>query len=331
MIKIYYDRDADLGLLKGKTIGVIGYGSQGHAQALNARDSGCEVIVADVPESAAWKAAEKDGFQVFTAAEAAQKADIIILLAPDDLQPKIYKESIEPGLSKGKVLQFAHGFNIYYHQITPPKDVDVILVAPKIHGVLLRKLYLEKQGPPASIAVHQDASGKAKQIALAFSKAIGCTRGGVIDTTFKEETITDIFNEQCGIGGGVVGLLKAAWEVLVEAGYGEETAYLELFNELKGVADLIKLYGVPGMIRRCSLTAQYGIMLCQNRVIDEAVKANMRRVLRDIEDGAFAHRWMAEGKIGYPNYLTLLSLEDEHKSEQVGKQLRDSMPGMAKA
>jgi ketol-acid reductoisomerase len=330
MAKMYYDRDADLSRLDGKTIGIIGYGSQGHAQALNLRDSGGKVLVADAPGSNAWKAAEKAGFNVSDTTEVAQKADIIVLLAPDDLQPQIYRQSVEPGLAAGKTLQFAHGFNIYYHQIVPPPMVDVTMVAPKIHGVLLRKLYTENQGPPGSVAVHQDSSGKAMSVALSYAKAIGCTRGGVVETTFKEETVTDIFNEQCGIGGGVGGLLKAGWEVLVEAGYSDETAYLELFHELKGVADLINSYGIPGMIRRCSQTAQYGIMSRQRRVVDDSVKANMRQLLREIEDGTFAHQWLLEGSIGHPNYLTLLSMEDEHGSETVGKKLRELMPWLTK-
>jgi len=330
MAKMFYDRDADLSLLDGRTIGVIGYGSQGHAQAQNLRDSGCKVIVADAPGSTAWKAAEKAGFDVSDAADVAKKADIIVFLAPDDLQPQIYRQSIAPQLTAGKTLQFAHGFNIYYHQIVPPPSIDVTLVAPKIHGVLLRKLYTENQGPPGSVAVHQDSSGKAMPMALAYAKAIGCTRGGVVETTFKEETVTDIFNEQCGIGGGVVSLLKAGWEVLVEAGYSDETAYLELFHELKGVADLINSYGIPGMIRRCSQTAQYGIMSRQHRVIDESVKENMRRLLREIEDGTFAHQWLLEGSIGHPNYLTLLSMEDEHGSEVAGRKLRELMPWLSK-
>jgi ketol-acid reductoisomerase len=330
MAKMYYDQDADLTLLKGKTIGVVGYGSQGHAQALNLRDSGCQVIVAEMPGSAAWKAAESAGFKVLEAAEVARKADIIVFLAPDDLQPQVYRESIAPEMSEGKVLQFAHGFNIYYHQVIPPANIDVTMVAPKIHGVLLRKLYTENQGPPGGVAVYQDASGQALSIALAYAKAIGCTRGGVVQTTFKEETVTDIFNEQCGIGGGVVGLLKIAWETLVEAGYGEETAYLELFHELKGVADLINSYGIPGMIKRCSTTAQYGIMLRQYQVITDSVRDQMKRILREIEDGTFAHQWILEGKVGYPNHLTLLSREDEHGSEAAGKKLRELMPWLSR-
>lgn len=329
MVKIYFDKDADLSLLDGKTIGVIGYGSQGHAQALNLRDSGCKVIVAELPGTAAWKAAKSSGFELSDAAEVARKADIIALLVSDDLQPQVYRESIVDGLTAGKILQFAHGFNIYYHQILPPSNIDVILVAPKIHGVLLRKLYTENQGPPGSVGIFQDVSGKAMQIALACAKGIGLTRGGVVETTFKEEVVTDIFNEQCGIGGGVVGLLKAAYEVMVEAGYGEETAYLELFNEIKGVAELINSYGVPGMIRRCSMTAQYGIMLRQS-VISKVVKEQMRKALREIEDGTFAHKWLTEGRIDYPNYRTLLCLEDEHSSEIIGKKLRDLMPRLEK-
>ena len=330
MTRMYYDKDADLSFLDGKTIGIVGYGSQGHAQALNLRDSNCKVIVADVPGSAAWKAAESAGFAVSDAAEVARQADIIVMLAPDDLHQRVYQESIEKGLTAGKVLQFAHGFNIYYHQITPPPNVDVTLVAPKIHGVLLRKLYTENLGPPASVGIYQDASGKAREIALAYAKGIGCTRGGVVETTFKEETVTDIFNEQCGIAGGVIGLLKAGWETLVEAGYGEETCYFELFHELKGVADLINSYGVPGMLRRCSLTAQYGAMLRENQIINEAVREQMRKILREIEDGSFAQKLILEGKIGYPNHLTLLSMEDEHGSEVAGKKLRDLMPWLAK-
>ena len=330
MAKMFYDRDADLALLDGRTIGIIGYGSQGHAQAQNLRDSGGKVIVADVPDSAAWKAAKKAGFDVSGTADVTKKADIIVFLAPDDLQPQIYRQSIEPQLAAGKTLQFAHGFNIYYHQIVPPPGIDVTMVAPKIHGVLLRKLYTENQGPPGSVAVHQDSSGKAMSLALAYAKGIGCTRGGVVETTFKEETVTDIFNEQCGIGGGVVGLLKAGWEVLVEAGYSDETAYLELFHELKGVADLINSYGIPGMIRRCSQTAQYGIMSRERRVIDDSVKENMRRLLREIEDGTFAHQWLLEGSIGHPDYLTLLSMEDEHGSEVAGRKLRELMPWLSK-
>jgi len=324
MAKIYYDKDADLSLLNGKTIGVIGYGSQGHAQAQNLRDSGGKVIVAELPGTAAWQAAEQAGFKLMSAAEVTRKADIIALLVSDELQPQVYHESVRDELTKGKVLQFAHGFNIYYRQIVPPPDVDVILVAPKIHGVLLRKLFTENQGPPGSVAVFQDASGKALPTALAMAKGIGLTRAGVVDSTFKEEVVTDIFNEQCGIGAGVVGLLKAAYEVMIEAGYGAETAYLELFNELKGVADLINMYGTLGMIKRCSLTAQYGIMLRQS-AIKETIKEQMRKTLREIEDGTFAHQWLTEGKIGYPNYRTLLSLEEEHPAEAVGKKLRELM------
>jgi ketol-acid reductoisomerase len=330
MAKMYFEQDADLLLLEGKTIGVIGYGSQGHAQALNLRDSGGKVIVADVPGSAAWEAAKAAGFDVSEAAKVAKKADTIVLLVPDDLQPQVYREAIEPGLTAGKTLQFAHGFNIYYHQITPPPNIDVTLVAPKMHGVLLRKFFTEGKGAPGSVAIYQDASGKAMPIALAYARAIGCTRSGVVETTFKEETVTDIFNEQCGIGGGVIGLLKAAFETLVAAGYGEETVYLELFHELKGVADLINSYGIPGMIKRCSQTAQYGMMLRQYQVINESVREQMRQILRKIEDGTFAHKWLLEGKVGYPNYLTLLSLEDEHSSEVVGKKLRDLMPRLSK-
>jgi ketol-acid reductoisomerase len=324
MANMFFDKDADQYLLENKTIGVIGYGNQGHAQAQNMRDNGCRVIVASRPRGESWKAAEKAGFEVYEADEAAQKADIIIMLVQDDLQPQVYRYSIEKALTHGKTLQFAHGFNIYYRQIIPPPHVDVILVAPKLHGVLFRKVFTENSGPPGSIAVFQNASGKAMQIALASAKAVGLTRSGVVETTFKEEVVTDIFNEQCGIGGGVVGLLKAAYEVMIEAGYGEETAYLEVFNEIRGVAELINMYGPLGMINRCSMTARYGITLRQSE-ISKAVKEPMHRVLHEIEDGTFAQKWLTEGKIGYPNYRTLLALEEEHPAEAVRKRLEKSL------
>ena len=330
MAKIFYDKDADLSLLNNKLIGIIGYGSQGHAQAQNLRDSGCKVIVGEVPDSAPWKAAKKAGFDVSTADKVTQKADVIVLLVPDDLHAQVYQDYIARGLKKGKTLQFASGFNIYYHQVAPPPDVDVVMVAPRIHGVLLRKLFTEKVYAPAAVAVHQDVSGKALKLALAYAKGIGATKAGVLETTFKEETVCDLFNEHCGIIAGVIGLIKTGWEVLVEAGYSEEAAYFELFHELKATSDLINSFGVPGMLRRCSMTAQYAGMLSQYRTINDAVRTEMRKLVKEIEGGEFAQKWILEGKLGHPNYLTLLSLEDEHGSEIVGKKLRSMMTWLPK-
>jgi ketol-acid reductoisomerase len=330
MAKIYYDKDANLSLLKNKLIGIIGWGSQGHAQSQNLRDSGCNVIVGEVPNSVPWKAAKKAGFEVLKADEVVRRADIIVLLVPDDFHAQVFRDYIQPNLTEGKVLQFASGFNIYYHQVVPPPNVDVTMVAPRIHGVLLRKLFVEKQYAPASVAVHQNVSGKALQLALAYAKGIGCTKAGVLESTFKEETVCDLFNEHCGILAGVMGVIKVGWEELVRAGYTKEAAYFELFHELKAVADLINAYGVPGMLRRCSMTAQYGGMLSQYRMGNDAVRMEMRKIIKELEDGSFAQKWILEGKLGHPNLLTLLSLEDEHGSEKVGSKLREMMPWLAK-
>ena len=330
MAKIYYDKDANLSLLKDKLIGIIGWGSQGHAQSQNLRDNGCNVIVAEVPNSVPWKAAKKAGFDVVKTDEATRRADIIVLLVPDDFHAQVYQEFIQPNLTEGKLLQFASGFNIYYHQVSPPPNIDLTMVAPRIHGVLLRKLFTEKQYAPAAVAVQQNVSGKALELALAYAKGIGCTKAGVLETTFKEETVCDLFNEHCGIIAGVIGLIKVGWEELVKAGYTEEAAYFELFHELKATADLINSFGVPGMLRRCSMTAQYAGMLSQYRTIGEGVRVEMRKLLKEIEDGSFAQKWILEGKLGHPNYLTLLSLEDEHGSEKVGKKLRGMMSWLGK-
>jgi ketol-acid reductoisomerase len=240
------------------------------------------------------------------------------LLVPDDFHAEVYNDFIGPNITEGKLLQFASGFNIYYHQVNPPPNIDVTMVAPRIHGVLLRRLFTEKQYAPAAVAVQQNVSGKALQLALAYAKGIGCTKAGVLETTFKEETVCDLFNEHCGILAGIMGIIKVGWEELVRAGYTEEAAYFELFHELKAVADLINAYGVPGMVRR------------QYRMGNETVRMEMRKIIKELEDGTFAQKWILEGKAGHPNLLTLLSLEDEHGSEKVGKKLRGMMPWLAK-
>ena len=330
MAKIYYDKDANLDLVKKKTVGIIGYGSQGHAQAQNLRDSGCRVSVAEVPGTEGWKAAQDAGFKVATAAEVAREADIMIMLAPDNLHPKIYHESIEKELSRGKTLMFAHGFNIHYSQIVPPGDVDVTMIAPKCPGHMLRQLYTEGSGAPALVAVHQDASGKAKDNALAYARGIGCTRAGVLETTFAEETETDLFGEQTVLCGGVSSLVKAGFETLVEAGYQPEIAYFECFHELKLIVDLMYQGGLKYMRYSVSDTAEYGDYTRGPRVINELVKDEMLQILAEIQDGTFAREWILENQAGRPSYNALKRAEAEHPIEIVGQQLRDMMPWLKK-
>ncbi len=326
MAKIYYDRDINLGLLEGKTIGIIGYGSQGHAQAQNLRDSGCQVIVAEVVDSEGYKVAQSAGFKVGSAAEVAREADIIVMLAPDNLHPIIYRESIEKGLASGKTLMFAHGFNIHYGQIVPPSDVDVSMIAPKCPGHILRQLYAEGSGPPALVAVHQDASGKAKDVALAYAKGIGCARAGILETTFAEETETDLFGEQTVLCGGVSALVKAGFETLVEAGYQPEIAYFECFHELKLIVDLMYQGGLNYMRYSVSDTAEYGDYTRGPRVIDDLVKDEMWQILSEIQDGTFAREWILENQAGRPSFNAMKRREAEHQIEAVGKQLRGMMP-----
>jgi len=326
MAKIYYESDANLTLLKGKVVGIIGYGSQGHAQAQNLRDSGCQVIVAEAEGSEGWKNAKDAGFKVLTAAEVAKEADIIVMLAPDNLHRDIYYGSIEKGLAPGNMLMFAHGFNIHYGQIIPPPDIDVAMIAPKCPGHMLRQLYTEGIGPPAVVAVHQDASGKAKDIALAYAKGIGCSRAGVIETTFAEETETDLFGEQTVLCGGVSALVKAGFETLVEAGYQPEIAYFECFHELKLIVDLMYQGGLGNMRNSVSDTAEYGDYTRGPRVIDELVKEEMMEILAEIQDGSFAKEWILENQAGRPVYNALKSMDEEHPIELVGKELRKMMP-----
>ena len=326
MAKIYYEKDANLDLLKGKTIGIIGFGSQGHAHAQNLRDSDCQVIVAEIPRTEVWIVAEKAGFKVATANEVASKADIIVMLAPDTLQPKLYHESIETEMGRGKTLMFAHGFSIHFSQIVPPIEVDVSMIAPKCPGHMLRRLYTEGSGPPALVAVQQDASGKAKDMALAYAKAIGCARAGVLETTFAEETETDLFGEQTVLCGGVSSLIKAGFETLVEAGYQPEIAYFEVCHELKLIVDLIYQGGLSYMRYSVSDTAEYGDYTRGPRVIDELVKDEMAQILAEIKNGNFAAEWILENQAGRPSFNAMRRMESEHPLEVVGEKLRVMMP-----
>jgi ketol-acid reductoisomerase len=326
MAKIYYDKDANLNLLKGKTIGIIGFGSQGHAHAQNLRDSGCQAIVAELPGTQAWKAAKKAGFEVATAAEVAKKADTIVMLAADTVQPRIYRESIEKEMVPGKTLMFAHGFCIHFSQIVPPAEVDVNMIAPKCPGHMLRRLYTEGLGAPALVAIHQDASGKAKDTALAYAKGIGCTRAGVLETTFTEETETDLFGEQTVLCGGVSSLIKTGFETLVEAGYQPEIAYFEVCHELKLIVDLIYQGGLSYMRDSVSDTAEYGDYTRGPRIIDDLVKEEMEQILAEIQDGSFAKEWILENQAGRPSFNAMKRMDAEHPIEIVGKKLRSMMP-----
>jgi ketol-acid reductoisomerase len=326
MAKIYYEKDANLDLIKDKTIGIIGYGSQGHAQGQNLRDSGCHVIVAELPGTEGWEAAQSAGFKATSASEAAKEAEIIVMLAPDNLQARIYCESLEKEMGQGKTLMFAHGFNIHYSQIVPPPGVDVSMIAPKCPGHMLRELYTQGSGPPALVAIHQDASGKAKDTALAYAKGIGCAKAGVMETTFREETETDLFGEQTVLCGGVSCLIKAGFETLIEAGYQPEIAYFEVCHELKLIVDLIYRGGLSYMRYSVSDTAEYGDYSRGPRVIDDMVKDEMRQILAEIQDGSFATEWILENQAGRPSFNALKRIEAEHPIEIVGKELRDMMP-----
>jgi ketol-acid reductoisomerase len=326
MATIFYDKDANLDLLKGKVIGIVGYGSQGHAHAQNLRDSGCEVIIAEAEGTEGWKNAEAAGFKLMDAASLTKAADIIAMLVPDTLQAKLYSSAIAKELKKGKLLMFAHGFNIHYAQIVPPADVDVAMIAPKCPGHMLRQLYTESSGSPALVAVHQDASGKARDIALAYARGIGCARAGVLETTFAEETETDLFGEQAVLCGGVTALVKAGFETLVDAGYQPEIAYFEVFHELKLIVDLFHRGGFSFMRYSVSDTAEYGDYTRGPRVIDEMVQDEMAQILAEIQDGSFAKEWILENQAGRPVYNALKRQEVEHEIEVVGKELRAMMP-----
>ena len=329
MAKIYYDKDADLKALKGKTVAIVGYGIQGRGQALNLRDSGVKVIVAQRPGGPNFDLARQDGFKPVSAAEAARAAEVIIILTQDTAQADIYRESIAPHLKAGKTLGFSHGFSVFYKLIAPPKNVDVVLVAPKGPGSLLRSQYLEGKGVPALVAVYQGATGNAKRTALAWAKGIGSTRAGVLETTFKEETETDNFGEQAVLCGGVSALIKAGFETLVEAGYQPELAYFEVLHELKLITDMIWAGGIQGMRKRVSDTAKWGDIHCGPRVVDARVKENMKQLLREIQSGQFAKEWIAEHQAGRPNFTRLMRQDDQHQIERVGAQLRAMMPWIA--
>lgn len=326
MAKIYYEKDADLALLGGKTIGIIGFGSQGHAHAQNLRDSGCQVMVGAIPGGKSWKGAQAAELKVATADEASRNADIIVMLVPDTLQPRIYRESIEKNLTPGKMLMFAHGFNIHFNQIVPPSGVDVTMIAPKCPGHMLRQLYTENSGPPALIAVEQNASGKAKEIALAYAKGLGCARAGILETTFAEETETDLFGEQVVLCGGVTSLMKTAFETLVEAGYQPEIAYFEVLHELKLIVDLIYRGGLSFMRYSVSDTAEYGDYTRGPRIINDDVRDEMWSILEEIQNGTFAREWVLENQANCPVFNAHRRHEAEHEIEQVGKELRAMMP-----
>lgn len=330
MAKIYYDQDADLSILKEKTIAVIGYGIQGRGQALCLRDSGCKVIVAQRPGGPNFEQAKADGFSPASAGDAVRAADIIHILIQDHLQGKLYQEAIKPNLKKGKALSFSHGFNIVFKQIKPPKIVDVFMVAPKGPGALVRRMYEEGKGVPALVAVHQDATGNALKLALAYAKAIKATTAGVIETNFKEETETDLFGEQAVLCGGVSELIRAGFDTLIEAGYQPEIAYFEVLHELKLITDLIQETGISGMRRRVSNTACYGDLTRGKRVISERSRKEMKKILKEIQKGKFAKEWIKENEAGRPNFNRLLEEGDNHPIEKVGKQLREMMPWMKK-
>ncbi|MGI6449409.1 MAG: ketol-acid reductoisomerase [Desulfitobacteriia bacterium] len=330
MAKIYYDADGDLGILKGKKIAVMGWGSQGHAQSQNLKDSGLDVVVGLRKGSARWKTAEEAGLTVTTVAEAAAQADIIVILLPDEQQSKVYKEEIEQHLTAGKVLLFSHGFNIHFGQIVPPSDVDVIMIAPKSPGHLVRRTYEEGAGVPGLIAVHQNASGNAHQLGLAYAKGIGCTRAGVLETTFKEETETDLFGEQVVLCGGVTELVRAGFDTLVEAGYQPESAYFECLHELKLIVDLMYEGGISWMRYSISDTAQYGDMMIGRRIITEETREEMRQVLSEIQSGEFAREWLLENQVNRPVFNAISRIDDEHPIEKVGKELRAMMPWLKK-
>ncbi len=330
MAKIYYDQDADLNLLKGKTIAIIGYGIQGRGQSLCLRDSGCNVIVSELPNTPNYELAKKDGFNPVTVEEAAKQADIIQILTQDHVQAKVYHESIKPYLKKGKALCFSHGFNIRFKQIKPPKKIDVFMVAPKGPGALVRRMYEEGKGVPSLIAVFQDASGSAKQLALAYAKAIKATTAGVIETTFAEETETDLFGEQAVLCGGATELIKAGFDTLIEAGYQPEIAYFEVLHELKLITDLIQEKGISGMRRGVSNTACYGDLTRGPRIITQKTRKEMKKILKEIKSGKFAKEWIKENETGRTNFNKLIKDGDEHLIEKVGKQLREMMPWMKK-
>jgi len=324
-MKMYYDQDANLQVLEGKTVAVVGYGSQGHAQAQNLRDSGVRVVIG-LREGRSWKQAKEDGFEVYAVSEATAKADVVQILLPDEQQAKVYQNEIEPHLKQGTTLVFSHGFNIHYGQIVAPEGTDVVMVAPKSPGHLVRRTFEQGAGVPGLLAVHQDASGNAKETALAYAKGIGCTRAGVIETSFKEETETDLFGEQAVLCGGVTELIKAGFDTLTSAGYQPEIAYFEVLHELKLIVDLMYEGGLSNMRYSISDTAQYGDFMTGKRIITEATRQEMKKVLHEIQTGEFARNWILENQVGRPVFNAINKQEQEHPIEEVGKKLREMMP-----
>jgi len=330
MAKMFYDQDADLSSLAGKKVAVLGYGSQGHAQAQNLKESGVDVIVGLRKSSSSWGKAEAAGLKVYTVAEAVEMADVIQVLLPDERQAEVYRKEIVPGLKPGNALVFSHGFNIHFGQIVPPKDVDVFMVAPKGPGHMVRRLYTEGTGIPGLVAVYQDATGKAMSMALAYARGIGCTRAGVLLTTFKEETETDLFGEQCVLCGGLTELIRAGFDTLVEAGYQPESAYFEVCHELKLIIDLIYEGGIANMRYSISDTAEYGDMMIGRRLITQETRKEMKQALTEIQDGTFAREWILENMAGRPNYKAIKRIDSEHPIEKVGKELRSQMSWLKK-
>jgi ketol-acid reductoisomerase len=330
MARIYYDPDADLSLLRGRTIGIIGYGSQGHAQAQNLRDSGLDVLVGLYEGARRWQMAQADGFRVATVDRVAAEADFIQMLIPDERQAATYERDVRPHLRAGKVLGFSHGFSIHFNQVVPPPDVDVVMVAPKAPGHMVRRLTREGQGVPGLVAVQQDVSGRAKELALAYAKGIGCTRAGVFETSFREETESDLFGEQNVLCGGISELIKAGFEILVEAGYAPEMAYFECCHELKLIVDLVYEGGLDRMRYSISDTAEYGDYYNGPRLIDEGVRARMRESLRRIQTGEFAKEWVLENQAGRPVLTAKRRTEAQHPLEVVGRELRAMMSWLPK-
>jgi len=324
-LKIYYDQDANLNHLKGKKIAIIGYGSQGHAQAQNLRDSGLDVIVAELKGTENYQFALRDGFKPTTAGEASKQADLIQILSQDHVQAKLYEEDVKPNLEKGKTLLFSHGFNIHYGQIVPLKEIDVVMIAPKGPGHLVRREFQKGAGVPSLVAIYQDFTKKALRTALAYAKGIGATRAGVIETTFKEETETDLFGEQAVLCGGVTELMKAGFDTLVEAGYQPEIAYFECLHELKLIVDLIYEGGMSFMRYSVSDTAEYGDLTRGKRIITSETREEMKRMLKEVQTGSFAKEWILENQVGRPMFNALRKKEAEHLVEEVGKKLRSMM------
>jgi ketol-acid reductoisomerase len=326
MAKMFYDADADLNVLKGKKIAVIGYGSQGHAHALNSKDSGLDVIVSELAGTANYDLAVEHGFKPMSASEASKQADVIVILLPDQIAANVYKKEIEANIKEGATLVFAHGFNIHYSQIVPPRNVDVVMIAPKGPGHLVRRVYTQGGGVPGLVAVWQDYSGQAFQRALAYAKGIGCTKAGVLETTFKEETETDLFGEQAVLCGGVSELIKAGFDTLTKAGYQPEVAYFECLHELKLIVDLIHESGITGMRYSISDTAEYGDLTVGKRIVNQAVREEMRKVLDDIQSGKFAKEWILENVANRASFNLQRTIEQNHPIEIVGKKLRKMMP-----